>query len=63
MSQDVQSRLADGKVAGLVEQHFGRSGELAALPGAVVHDYGKATSRNGRKMGHVTRILGPATDR
>lgn len=31
--------------------------ELAALPGAVVHDYGKATSRDGRKMGHVTRLI------
>jgi len=30
--------------------------ELAALPGTVVHDYGKATSRDGRKMGHVTRL-------
>jgi 5-(carboxyamino)imidazole ribonucleotide synthase len=31
--------------------------ELAALPGAVVHDYGKATCRDGRKMGHVTRLI------
>lgn len=30
--------------------------QLAALPGAVVHDYGKAASRDGRKMGHVTRL-------
>jgi len=26
------------------------------LPGAVVHDYGKAEVRTGRKMGHVTRL-------
>jgi 5-(carboxyamino)imidazole ribonucleotide synthase len=30
--------------------------DLAKLPGAVVHDYGKAESREGRKMGHVTRL-------
>ncbi len=30
--------------------------DLAALPGAVVHDYGKAETRPGRKMGHVTRL-------
>jgi 5-(carboxyamino)imidazole ribonucleotide synthase len=31
--------------------------ELARQPGAVVHDYGKAESREGRKMGHVTRLI------
>ena len=31
--------------------------ELVRLPGAVVHDYGKAASREGRKMGHVTRLI------
>ncbi len=30
---------------------------LAGVAGAVVHDYGKATSREGRKMGHVTRLI------
>ncbi len=29
---------------------------LAAEAGAVVHDYGKAEARAGRKMGHVTRL-------
>ena len=26
-------------------------------PGASVHLYGKATTRDGRKMGHVTRVF------
>jgi 5-(carboxyamino)imidazole ribonucleotide synthase len=26
-------------------------------PGASVHLYGKATTREGRKMGHVTRVM------
>ncbi|MGB7204503.1 MAG: 5-(carboxyamino)imidazole ribonucleotide synthase [Anderseniella sp.] len=30
--------------------------DLAGLSGTVVHDYGKAESRTGRKMGHVTRL-------
>ena len=33
---------------------------LAADPSARLHLYGKAEARPGRKMGHVTRILGPA---
>ena len=33
MSQDTSSGFDDDEVAGLVEQHFGRSGELKALPG------------------------------
>ena len=31
------------------------------VPGASVHLYGKATVRDGRKMGHVTRVFGPAS--
>jgi 5-(carboxyamino)imidazole ribonucleotide synthase len=30
---------------------------LAAEPGARLHLYGKAESRPGRKMGHVTRLF------
>lgn len=36
--------------------------QLAALPGAHVHWYGKTESRPGRKLGHVTVLL-PDTDR
>lgn len=31
--------------------------ELAAEPGAHLHLYGKAKAREGRKMGHVTRVI------
>ena len=31
--------------------------------GALLHLYGKAEARPGRKMGHVTRVTGPASDR
>lgn len=33
---------------------------LAADPAARLHLYGKAEARAGRKMGHVTRVLGPS---
>lgn len=36
--------------------------DLAAEPGACVHLYGKGEARDGRKMGHVTR-LSPRSDR
>ena len=31
---------------------------MARVPGASVHLYGKAAVRDGRKMGHVTRVFG-----
>jgi 5-(carboxyamino)imidazole ribonucleotide synthase len=34
---------------------------LLATPGAHLHLYGKAESRPGRKMGHVTRVLAEDT--
>jgi len=37
----------------------GISGET----GALLHLYGKAEARQGRKMGHVTRVIAPASDR
>ncbi len=36
---------------------------IAGEMGARIHLYGKAEARAGRKMGHVTRITGPAEDR
>jgi 5-(carboxyamino)imidazole ribonucleotide synthase len=32
---------------------------ILAAPGARLHLYGKSEARPGRKMGHVTRLLGP----
>ena len=37
--------------------------KIWAETGARLHLYGKAVVRPGRKMGHVTRVLGPAGDR
>ena len=37
--------------------------ELLAEPGARLHLYGKGDPRPGRKMGHVTRLFGPAPAR
>ncbi|MYA89219.1 MAG: 5-(carboxyamino)imidazole ribonucleotide synthase, partial [Boseongicola sp. SB0662_bin_57] len=34
---------------------------IAREDGARLHLYGKTETRAGRKMGHVTRVLGPAT--
>jgi 5-(carboxyamino)imidazole ribonucleotide synthase len=33
--------------------------KLAAEPGAALHLYGKRDARDGRKMGHVTRLRRP----
>ena len=44
----------------LIGADFKRARELAAEPGAVLHLYGKAEAREGRKMGHITRVLGPS---
>ncbi|MGI9511350.1 MAG: 5-(carboxyamino)imidazole ribonucleotide synthase [Anderseniella sp.] len=49
-------RVSDCVMENLLGDEIFTCPELAALPGAVVHDYGKATSREGRKMGHVTRL-------
>ncbi len=50
-------RASDCVMENLLGDEIFACPELAALPGAVVHDYGKANSREGRKMGHVTRLL------
>jgi len=36
--------------------------QLAEIPGAVVHWYGKTESRLGRKLGHVTVLLKGSSD-
>jgi 5-(carboxyamino)imidazole ribonucleotide synthase len=38
-------------------------GRWLATPGASVHLYGKGNVREGRKMGHVNRVLGAKTDK
>ena len=49
-------RTSDCVMENLLGDEIFACPELARLPGAVVHDYGKAQSREGRKMGHVTRL-------
>jgi 5-(carboxyamino)imidazole ribonucleotide synthase len=46
----------------LIGEDVNRWAEYLNEPGARVHLYGKAETRKGRKMGHVTRVT-PRTDR
>lgn len=56
-------RHSDVEMENLIGHDIDRVAEIAAETGAKLHLYGKAETRPGRKMGHVTRILGPARDR
>ena len=56
------SRHSDGVMTNLIGDEADAWADLAAEPGACLHLYGKAESRPGRKMGHVTR-LSPVTGR
>jgi 5-(carboxyamino)imidazole ribonucleotide synthase len=40
---------------------FGRWRDLAAMPDVALHLYGKVEAREGRKLGHATRLLPPGT--
>ncbi|WP_237213941.1 5-(carboxyamino)imidazole ribonucleotide synthase [Falsiroseomonas oryziterrae] len=40
---------------------YARWGELAARPDVALHLYGKAEAREGRKLGHATRLLPPGS--
>lgn len=50
-------RHSDAVMRNLIGPQANDWGELAAEPGAAVHLYGKGEAREGRKMGHVTRLL------
>lgn len=50
-------RVADAEMENLIGADVDRWPDLMAEPGARLHLYGKADSRPGRKMGHVTRLL------
>ena len=50
-------RVADAEMENLIGADADRWPELMAEPGARLHLYGKAESRPGRKMGHVTRLF------
>jgi 5-(carboxyamino)imidazole ribonucleotide synthase len=56
-------RHSDVVMTNLIGHDVDAVHDIAAEMGARLHLYGKDETRDGRKMGHVTRILGPATDR
>ena len=56
-------RHSDVEMKNLIGDDVDQVPEIAQETGARLHLYGKTETRPGRKMGHVTRVLGPATDR
>ena len=56
-------RHSDVEMTNLIGDDVDQVPAIATETGAKIHLYGKAEARPGRKMGHVTRILGPASDR
>ena len=53
------ARHSDAEMVNLLGEEVHRARAHAADPAARLHLYGKAEVRAGRKMGHVTRRLGP----
>ncbi len=56
-------RHSDVVMTNLIGDDVDRIGAISTETGARIHLYGKAEARPGRKMGHVTRVTGPASDR
>lgn len=56
-------RHSDVEMTNLIGDDLAQVPDIRSETGALLHLYGKAEARAGRKMGHVTRILGAATDR
>lgn len=54
-------RLADCVMQNLIGDQVSAWPEILKDPRAKLHLYGKVDARPGRKMGHVTRLLGPVT--
>ena len=54
------ARHSDCVMENLIGDDIGRLPALAGERNVVVHHYGKAEARPGRKMGHFTRLAGPA---
>ncbi len=51
------ARHSDCVMENLIDADIGRLAALAGEAGVIVHHYGKAKTRPGRKMGHFTRIF------
>lgn len=56
------ARHANVTMENLIGDDIARVPALAADPANALHLYGKAEARDGRKMGHVNRVTGPAGD-
>ncbi len=56
-------RHSDVEMTNLIGDDVDLVPGIAGETGARLHLYGKAEARPGRKMGHVTRVLAPASDR
>ncbi|ABD56270.1 5-(carboxyamino)imidazole ribonucleotide synthase [Jannaschia sp. CCS1] len=54
------SRHANVVMENLIGEDIARASNLASEPGVQIHLYGKAETRQGRKMGHINRVTGPA---
>ncbi len=54
------ARHSDAEMINLLGDEAEDWRRLAAEPGAALHLYDKGAPQPGRKMGHVTRLLGPA---
>lgn len=54
------TRISDCEMRNLIGDEANDWPEILAQPGARLHLYGKAESRPGRKMGHVTTLHSPA---
>ena len=55
------SRHSDCIMENLIGQDVDRFDSLLGKPGLSIHLYGKSETRPGRKMGHFTRLTGPAS--
>ena len=56
-------RHSDVEMTNLIGDDVEQVPAISVETGARLHLYGKAEVRAGRKMGHVTRVFGPASDR
>ncbi|MGI9389612.1 MAG: 5-(carboxyamino)imidazole ribonucleotide synthase [Boseongicola sp.] len=56
-------RHSDVEMTNLIGDDVDLVPRISTETGAKLHLYGKDDVRSGRKMGHVTRVLGPAGDR
>ncbi len=54
-------RHSDIEMLNLIGDDIGSIDEFARDPAAAIHLYGKSQARPGRKMGHVNKVLGPAS--